>query len=166
LLRAHLAMPAAQVATPRAGTRFGALALARFARGGDVDLDLDILAMKGIVEADFEIITQVGAALRLLAARATTAAKPATAPTAAEVYVAICELRRGHRGQLRVLIGATPTAFILRQWLRRRGPDDGRERRGTKTESTKLSSHRGSPLKRSIPFVPFVVDRSREAEPR
>jgi hypothetical protein len=46
--------------------------VAGFAGGRDLDLDLDILAVEGFVEADFQIIAQIGAATRLLAPAAAT----------------------------------------------------------------------------------------------
>ena len=66
LLGADLPMTAAQVATARAGARLSARSRARITLGGNLDFDLGLLAVEGIVEIDFQIIAQIGAAPGLL----------------------------------------------------------------------------------------------------
>ncbi len=76
LLGPDLAVTAAQVAAARAGAGFGARAITGLASCGDLDLDLRLLAVEGVFQADFQVIAQVSAAPGLLT--------PAAAKGAAE----------------------------------------------------------------------------------
>jgi hypothetical protein len=70
LLRADLAMAAAQVAAPRRRARRGAGALARIAGLRDFHVDFGGLAMERLFQRHFHVIAQVGAAPALLPATA------------------------------------------------------------------------------------------------
>src|SRR5690606_33212754 len=59
---ADLAVAAAHLAGARARPGLGAGALARLAARGGVDLQLDLAAVKGVLQPDFEIVAQIGAA--------------------------------------------------------------------------------------------------------
>ena len=76
LLGAYLAVAAAQVATARTRAGLGARAIARLASCCDFDLDLGLLAVERLFQADFQVIAQVSAAPGLLT--------PAAAKGAAE----------------------------------------------------------------------------------
>src|SRR5690606_5022672 len=70
LLRADLALPAAQLAAARRGTRLGARATARLAGDRNLDLDLAGAAVERVLELDLQVVAQVGSAAR---SRASTA---------------------------------------------------------------------------------------------
>ena len=67
LLRPNFAVAAAHGAAALAGARLGARTLAGLAGLRDFDLDLGLLAVEGLVQADFHVIAQIRAAPRLLA---------------------------------------------------------------------------------------------------
>ena len=67
LFRAHLADARAQIAGPRPRTRPRTGAVAILARLRDFDLDLRILAVEGVFQADLHVVAKVRAAPRLRA---------------------------------------------------------------------------------------------------
>src|SRR5690606_10976664 len=111
LLRADLALPAAQLAAARRGARLGARTAAWVAGDRYLDLDLAGAAVERVLELDLQVVAQVGATARAGTAAATEGAAEDGLEDVAEVAV-IGVLPAAALGERRVAVAVVSRALL------------------------------------------------------